>query len=162
VLRFVLSLRFVMLIASVGAAIGALLMFWEGVAEMTKAALALVSGDDRETVITWIMRGTDAFLFGIVLVIFAYAVALGFVLDPALRDHESLPTWMRVGSVSELKDALVEVILLYLLVDFATDWPQTEGELSWSILAKPLSILAIAAAFGIFSRRHSDTSGSRQ
>src|SRR5262245_1896100 len=106
-----------MLVASVGAAIGALLMLWEGGVEMAEAALALVAGDDRKAVVTLIMRGTDAFLFGIVLIIFAYAIALGFVLDPALKGHESLPSWMRVGSVSELKDALVEVILLYLLVD---------------------------------------------
>jgi hypothetical protein len=37
---------------------------------------------------------------------------------------------MRVNGVSELKDTLVEVILIYLLVDFATDWPESEGELS--------------------------------
>ena len=103
--------------------------------------------------ITSIMRATDAFLFGIVLVIFAYAVALGFVFDATTKQMERLPPWMRVSTVSELRDALVEVILVYLLVDFATDWPQTEGDLSWVILAKPLSILAIAAAFSLFASR---------
>jgi uncharacterized membrane protein YqhA len=161
VLHFILSLRFVLLIASVGAAIGAILMFWEGGAEMTEAALALLAGHDRQTVITSIMRGTDAFLFGIVLVIFAYAIALGFVFDPALEDIKRLPSWMHVSSVSELRDALVEVILLYLLVDFATDWPQSEGEvLTWVILAKPLSILAIAAAFSLFATRDPPTGPS--
>ena len=37
-LHVVLSLRFVMLIASAGAGVGALLMFWEGGAEMALAA----------------------------------------------------------------------------------------------------------------------------
>ena len=46
---------------------------------------------------------------------------------------------------------------MYLLVDFATDWPESEGELSWTILAKPLSILAIAAAFGLFATLHPQT-----
>ena len=159
-LRFVVSLRSVMLVASVGAAIGAVLMFWEGGAQMATSALALASGDDREFVITSIMRGTDAFLFGIVLIIFAYGVAIGFVFEPSAEGMEGLPSWMRVTSVAELRDALVEVILLYLLVDFATDWPEIEGAPSWAILAKPLSILAIAAAFGLFPNYRSPTDRS--
>jgi uncharacterized membrane protein YqhA len=155
VLQVALSLRFVMLIASVGAAIGATLMFVEGGSEMAGAAAALLSGEDKKVVITAIMHGTDAFLFGIVLVIFAYAIAFGFVFDRTLAGWERLPSWMRVSSVSELKDTLVEVILLYLLVDFATDWPESGGELSWQILAKPLSILAIATAFSLFATLHS-------
>ena len=154
-LRIVLSLRYVMLIASFGAALGAFLMFWQGAAEMAGAAFALAEGSERAAVITAIMHGTDAFLFGIVLVIFAYAITFGFVFDPALEGWGTLPAWMRIGSVSELKDTLVEVILLYLVVDVATDWPQTQGEISWHILAKPLAILAIAAAFGLFAILHS-------
>jgi uncharacterized membrane protein YqhA len=152
-LRFVLSLRFVMLVASIGAGIGALLMFWEGGSEISEAAFALLSGDDRTAVVTSIMHGIDAFLFGIVLVIFAYAITFGFVFDPSLEGWQSLPAWMRISSVSELKNTLVEVILLYLLVDFATDVPSSEG-LSWQIVAKPLAILAIALAFGIFAMLH--------
>ena len=153
-LRFLLSLRFIMLIASIGAAIGATLMFWEGSEEVLKAAIALMSGEDRNVVIIAIMHGTDAFLFGVVLVIFAYAIALGFVFGPTLPGWDTVPPWMRVSSVSELKNTLVEVILLYLLVDFATDWPETQGEFSWQVLAKPLSILAIAVAFGVFGALH--------
>ena len=153
-LHFALSLRFVMLIASVGAGVGALLMFWEGATEMLAAADDLVSGGGRVAVITAVMHGIDAFLFGIVLVIFGYAIAFGFVFDPSLPGWQSLPSWMRITSVSELKNTLVEVILLYLLVDFATDWPDSEGEVSWTLLAKPLAILAIAAAFGLFATLH--------
>lgn len=153
-LRVVLSLRFVMLIASVGAAIGATLMFWEGAAEVAGAAGALLEGEDRKKVIAAVMHGTDAFLFGIVLVIFAYAIAFGFVFDRTLPGWERVPAWMRVNNVSELKSTLVEVILLYLVVDFATDWPEGQVSMSWEMLAKPLSILCIALAFGAFSALH--------
>lgn len=153
-LRLILSLRFVMLIASVGAAVGATLMFWEGAAEVAEAAGTMIAGGDRKAVIAAIMHGTDAFLFGIVLTIFAYAITFGFVLDPSLADSDRVPSWMKVSSVSELKTTLVEVILLYLVVDFATDWPEDEGTMSWEMLAKPLSILAIAVAFGLFSALH--------
>jgi uncharacterized membrane protein YqhA len=143
-----------MLVASLGAGIGAILMFWEGGTEIVHAAAALVSGHDRDAVITAIMHGTDAFLFGIVLIIFAYAITFGFVLDPAHDGWETLPGWMRINSVSELKNTLVEVILLYLLVDFATDVPGREDAEPWSIVAKPLAILAIALAFGVFALLH--------
>jgi hypothetical protein len=64
---------------------------------------------------------------------------------------------MRVSGVQELKNTLVEVILVYLIVDFVTDWPDTAADLPWQILVKPISILLIAAAFYLFtgSRSHS-------
>ena len=130
------------------------MMFWEGGVEMVNAAGELASGAGRELVVTSVMHGIDAFLFGIVLVIFAYAIAFGFVFDSSIEGWHSLPAWMRISSISELKNTLVEVILLYLLVDFATDWAELEGDPAWTLLTKPLSILAIAAAFGIFSALH--------
>lgn len=145
-----------MLIASVGAAVGAILLLWEGAAEVFHAALALAEGAERKLIIASIMHGTDAFLFAIVLVIFAYAITFGFVFDRTLPGWGRLPDWMRINSVSELKSTLVEVILLYLLVDFATDLPQIQT-LSWQILVKPLSILAIALAFGAFAALHPAT-----
>ena len=114
----------------------------------------MVSGEDRKKVIAAIMHGTDAFLFGIVLIIFAYAIAFGFVFDRSFADSGRVPAWMRVNSVSELKTTLVEVVLLYLVVDFATDWPEGQVTMSWEMLVKPLSILAIAVAFGVFSALH--------
>jgi len=153
-LRLILSLRFIMLVASVGAAVGAALMFWEGAAEVAGAAGGVVMGEDRKAVIAAVMHGTDAFLFGIVLIIFAYAIAFGFVFDRSFAGSDRVPAWMKVNSVSELKTTLVEVILLYLVVDFATDWPEGQLEMSWEMLAKPLSILAIAVAFAVFSALH--------
>ena len=153
-LRLILSLRYIMLIASLGAAVGAALMFWEGAAEVAGAASGLWSGEDRKAIIAAIMHGTDAFLFGIVLIIFAYAIAFGFVFDRSFSDSARVPAWMKVNNVSELKTTLVEVILIYLVVDFATDWPEGNVAISWEMLAKPLSILAIAVAFGVFSALH--------
>ncbi|MER2510145.1 YqhA family protein [Amaricoccus sp.] len=152
-LHAILSLRFVMLIASFGAAVGATLLLWEGMAEVFHAALALMAGEDRPLIIASVMHATDAFLFGIVLVTFAYAITFGFVFDQSLPGWDRLPAWMRINNVSELKSTLVEVILLYLLVDFATDLPESHGG-SWQMLAKPLSILAIAVAFGVFAALH--------
>jgi len=135
-----------MLIASLGVALGALLMFVEGGTKMMRAAHAALGPHETTAVIALIMTGTDAFLFGIVLVIFSYAITFGFVFEVPPAARSSVPEWMRPKDVDELKSALVAVILIYLVVDAATDWPATE-DLSWPALIKPVSIVLIAAAF---------------
>jgi uncharacterized membrane protein YqhA len=90
-LRFALSLRFILLI---------------------------------EGAIAQVMGGTDVFLLGIVLVIFAYNIDFGFVFELGEGEKERLPGWMRPAGMHQLKTMLVGVILVYLVVDFATDWAE--------------------------------------
>lgn len=133
-------------------------MFWQGAVKIVEAA-RLSPGDNAKAVIVQVMSGTDTFLFGIILAVFAYAIAFGFVFDLSTEDRKSLPAWMRVGGVHELKDTLVGVIIVYLIVDFTTDWPGTDDDLPWQTLVKPISILLIAAAFYLFAARPQSRSG---
>ena len=59
--------------------------------------------------------------------------------------RERLPDWMYVDNVSELKHTLLEVIIVYLVVDFATDLAVTSDVLAWEYLVKPIAIVLIAA-----------------
>jgi hypothetical protein len=68
-----------------------------------------------------------------------------------------LPAWMRVNGLGELKHTLVEVILIYLIVDFATDIAEGEGHLSWRMLVMPLSILLIAGSLWLMGGRAPET-----
>ena len=145
-LRFVLSLRLVMLIASLGAAIGAALMFWEGGLKLAAAAAAMLETHDAKAVIAPVMAATDTLFFGVVLVIFAYAITFGFAIDLPTEAEEKLPGWMRVEGIGELKRTLIGVVLVFLIVDFATDWSDNESSQSWLMLVKPISILLIAGA----------------
>src|SRR5205823_3321715 len=54
-LRFVLSLRVVMLIASLGSAVGAALMFWEGGVKLLAAIAAIFDTHDSKAVIAPVM-----------------------------------------------------------------------------------------------------------
>lgn len=155
-LRIALRLRYVMLVASFGAALGALVMFYEASASMVGAAAAIFQGQESKQVIAQVMGGTDVFLFGIVLVIFAYAIAFGFVFNLTAEERAQMPGWMRATGMGELKATLVGVILVYLVVDFATDWAVNTSELNWLILVKPISILLIAAAFRLFAVARTD------
>ena len=146
-LRFALSLRYIMLIASVGTAAGALVMFWIGSVHMFKSAYAAAIDHDVKGAVAQVMGATDTYLFGIVLIIFAYNITFGFVFDLSKAERQVLPAWMRPSGMHELKTTLVGVILVYLVVDFATDWAESNFADGWTMLIKPISILLIAGTF---------------
>src|SRR6476659_10197366 len=80
-LTFLLSLRMIMLICSAGAMVGALLMFLQGGVILHEAwHTVLAEGDAVQKQVTVpVLEAVDSFPFGIVLVIFAYGIAIGFV-----------------------------------------------------------------------------------
>jgi uncharacterized membrane protein YqhA len=146
-LRFALSLRYIMLIAAIGTAAGALVMFWLGTVHMFNGAYAAGIDHDAKAAVAQVMGATDTYLFGIVLIIFAYNIAFGFVFDLDKAERQVMPAWMRPSGMHALKTTLVGVILVYLVVDFATDWAESNFVDGWSVLVKPISILLIACTF---------------
>ena len=151
-LRLFISFRFIMLIASVGTALGALVMFGEGAGHVIRGANMVISREDPRLASALVMSATDSFLFGIVLLIFTYSIAFGFVLDLPPDIRRAVPSWMRVEGVQELKNTLLSVILVYMVVDFATDWAAAEGPLPWDKrLAKPIAVVLLAVAYRIMN-----------
>lgn len=147
-----LAFRYVMLIAALGAVLGAVLMFWQGGTDLIDATRSMAALDSAKGVTASVMHATDSILFGVVLIVFAYAIAFGFVFDLSPEATEHLPVWMRVESVSSLKQSLIEVILVYMVVDVATDWIENDPRLEWSSLVKPVAIVLIAGASRLLSR----------
>jgi uncharacterized membrane protein YqhA len=152
-IHFVLSLRWITLVAALGAAIGAVLMFGVGGA---KLAHAFGFGETGGlSVAALVMQAADAFLFGLVLVVFAYAIAFGFAFDLPEGARARLPRWMRVDGIAEIKITLIEVILVYLVVDFVTDTVELETQVSWDMLVKPVAVLFIAGALRLIETKRS-------
>jgi uncharacterized membrane protein YqhA len=152
-IRLVLSLRWITLVAALGAAIGAVLMFGVGGA---KLAHAFGFGETGGlSVAALVMQAADAFLFGLVLVVFAYAIAFGFAFDLPEGARARLPRWMRVDGIAEIKITLIEVILVYLVVDFVTDVVEVETQVSWDMLVKPVAVLFIAGALRLIETKRS-------
>lgn len=150
-LRAVLSLRFVMLFGSFGALIGGLVMFWEGATKLASAVLTFWRpGGQENAAIGFVMAATDAFLFGVVLMIFAGAITFGFVLNVSPQQKESLPRWMQIGGVTQLKRTMVEVIIVFLVVDYASDMAE-QDHVSWDALVKPAAVILIAGALRLIS-----------
>jgi len=147
-LSFLLGLRAIMLIGSAGAMVGALLMFLQGGFYLHEAWHTLLTpGEASERQVTVpVLEAVDAFLFGIVLVIFAYGIAIGFVFTLPEAVGRSLPNWMKIEGVSQLKGILSEVVIVVLIVIFARVVVEANGHMQWSMLVLPASILMIAIA----------------
>ena len=151
--RYLLPLRFLTLLACLWALLGAILMFGLAGAKLQHAAEALWLGSfgQAKALTAAVMGATDASLFGVVLIIFAYAITFGFVFRLNSRARERVPGWMQIENVSELKHALIEVIIVYLVVDFATDLATGDRVLAWETLVKPVSVVLIAATLRLMA-----------
>lgn len=147
-IHFILSLRWIALIAALGAALGAMLMFFEGCLKLAHALEIMVqpSADADISVIATVMQATDAFLFGLVLIVFAYAITFGFAFKLPTSLRSTAPLWMRVEGLGEIKITLIQVVLVYLVVDFVTDVVESETRVTWEMLVKPAAIVLIAGA----------------
>jgi len=147
-LTFFLSLRAIMLIGSVGALVGSLLMFLQGGVFLHEAWHTILAEGDavQKQVTVPVLEAVDSFLFGIVLVIFAYGIAIGFVFTLPEGYGQRLPVWMKVGGVGQLKATLAEVVIVVLIVIFARIVVEANGHLQWSMLVLPASILMISLA----------------
>ena len=153
-LRAALSLRYVMLVGALAALCGAFLMFFEAAAKLAGGLRTLLDADGSsgKTVIAAVMGATDASLFGIVLMFFAYGIVFGFVVELDAQTRDRLPRWVRVDGIAELKQTLIEDILVYLVVDFATDVAEGQNHLSWGTLVMPTAILLLSGALWLISR----------
>jgi len=152
-LQAFLAFRYIMLIAALGAVLGAITMFWQGGTNLIDALTFLAVPDSGKAATASVMHATDAILFGVVLIVFAYAITFGFIVGLSPEATERLPGWMRVESVSSMKQSLIEVILVYMVVDVATDWTESDPLQNWSSLVKPVSIVLIAGAARLLSRQ---------
>jgi uncharacterized membrane protein YqhA len=147
-LTLFLSLRAIMLIGSAGALVGSLLMFLQGGFFLHEAWHTIMTEGDavQKQVTVPVLEAVDSFLFGIVLVIFAYGIAIGFVFTLPEGYGQRLPPWMKVGGVGQLKATLAEVVIVVLIVIFARIVVEANGHLEWSMLVLPASILMISVA----------------
>jgi uncharacterized protein (TIGR00645 family) len=116
------ALRYTLLVPVIVAFIGSTVMFANGTYHTAKAMSALVIGQhlgSSQEVTLPIIKALDAFLVGIILVIFSFGIYDFFIseLDPAERSSIR-PDWFKFESTGELKNKLIEVVLVILAIKF--------------------------------------------
>ncbi len=154
--------RFLTVVAVVGSLAGSLLMFCLGLVNIFDAFHLWLPGatDEAErepreaTSVISVIEGLDRFLIGIVLLYFAYGVYSLFVRPGEPERELSLPDWLRVKQIGQLKQVVAEVILVILFVLFLRvalrAFQDPVVTLDWleigTFLALPLSTLLLALA----------------
>jgi uncharacterized membrane protein YqhA len=123
-------------------------MFYQGFLFLFDAVGML--GEESDHGVTQItvpvLEAVDSFLFGVVLVIFAYGIVVGFLVRLPERLARRLPRWMKISGVGQLKQILAEVVVVVLIVIFARVVVESGGHFDWSMLVLPVSILLLAGA----------------
>ncbi|PKP59220.1 MAG: hypothetical protein CVT89_01545 [Candidatus Altiarchaeales archaeon HGW-Altiarchaeales-2] len=145
--------RYIIIAPVICSFIGAILAFYVGVYATWEAIYMLINNNTLE-IEGQLIKVMDAFLMGLILIIFSFGVYDLFVskLDPA-EASGIRPNWLKFNDVGELKVMLTEVILVILTILFF-EWVQHNiNHLeSWSILVIPIGVLFIAVGIGVFKK----------
>lgn len=115
------ELRYTILLPVIVGFFAAMVMFVIGSYHVYNATAALVlQGQFSSSSVTLpIIKALDAYLVGIILVIFSFGVYDFFIseLDPA--DNAGIrPDWFKFDSTGDLKNKLIEVVLVILAIKF--------------------------------------------
>lgn len=150
------SFRFVTILAVIATLFGALLMFLSGSAETIAAYQVFLgftevhnAGGATVEATVKLLSALDQFLFGLVLLYVAYSIYFLFIAGEAAQGTRALastPDWLKVQSLGEMKQTVLEVIVVLLAVLFLKIGLETQTDLSWEILLIPIGIVAIGIA----------------
>jgi len=99
-----------------------------------------------------IAESVDALLFALVLLVLAIGTSTLFLSSASGRENESIPAWMRVKSLTELKMLLWEGILLTMVVAAMTDIMTNIRNLTLFTLILPGSILILSVSYFLLKK----------
>jgi uncharacterized membrane protein YqhA len=97
--------------------------------------------------ITFLIQAIDAFLIGLVLMIFSGGIYNLFIhqLDSSTTE---LNSWIKIRSIEQLKRILAQLVILVLFVKFLEVALQnTPSSYRWEMLILPLGIVILALKF---------------
>lgn len=153
-IRLLLQLRWLAVLIALFSALNAVAMVAVGVARAISAYGVIVegppwTGEHRPGAM--LAESIDAFLIAMVFVVFTIGTSTLFLLRDE-RALESVPAWMRVHDLAELKFLVWEAILAAFVVASAGEFA-IAGERSWTMLVLPVATLILGA--GLFLTRRS-------
>ena len=157
------AMRYVTLVPVLFAFVGAILMFVIGAIESWEAISELVNkiyshsehASQAVAVETKLIRAIDAFLLGLVMMIFSYGIYDLFVSELSPADTAGVrPDWLKFHNISELKTTLAHVVLIILVITFfemVLDGDDRFVE-PWSFLVVPAGVLLIGLGLAVFEK----------
>ena len=148
------ALRYIVFIPVIFSFIGSVMMFIIGAHDCIEAFYKLI-GFHNNDVLIYLIKSVDAFLFGLVLLIFSFGMYDLFISKIDIDHSQDIrPDWMQFTDLGELKKYLAEVILIILIIMFfeLVIGHLHEFEGVWSFLVIPIGALLIALSIGLFKK----------
>ncbi|HVU51755.1 MAG TPA: YqhA family protein [Polyangia bacterium] len=101
-----------------------------------------------------LLHSLDYMFVAIVFIVLALGFAKLFLAGPKTTEAMSLPTWLRIDSIAELKVLLWETILLTLVISALSELTTGLFErLDWSALITPTAIFALAFSLYLVKKK---------
>ncbi len=107
-----------------------------------------------ELVVVSLIESVDAFLFALVLLIFAFGIYQIFITKHAIDALESEHSWMNIRNISELKTILIEVIIVILFVYFLKNTVIYHDQHLLEMIFLPVSILLLSVSLYFIRKGH--------
>ena len=156
-------LRYISLISVIASGVGSILMFIIGAGKTVRAYLIYFPGGVSTThdvsanlAVTYLIQSIDAFLIGLVMMIFSAGVYSLFIRRKDSSSAE-IDSWVNIKSITQLKRILAELVIVILFVKFL------EGGLkvgldgyTWEMLVLPMGILMLALSLKFMGLHSSD------
>lgn len=156
-------LRYFSFIAVIASGLGSVLMFIIGASKTVRAYLSFFPAGitqqgsaSANIAIAYLIQAIDAFLIGLVLMIFSGGIYNLFIhrLDSSITEANN---WLRVRSIAQLKRILAQLVILVLFVKFLeVALKNVLTSYSWEMLILPLGIVMLALALKLIDLEKPD------
>ncbi len=154
--------RIVLVVAVAASMFGAVLMFLLGV-KKTLAAYAIfldhlnaplkdsIIADNKS--IALMIQSIDAFMIGMVFIIFAYGITTLFIKKIHVAE-DNVFSWVRITNINQLKVIVGEMIVIILFVKFLEIILLSAQDLTFEMLVLPVGIALLALALKFLDLDH--------
>lgn len=145
-------LRFTTIVPVIFSTLSAFILFYLGSIEILESLQILlhINGDqDRlfSKVMTHVLGGIDAYLIGIVMILFSYGVYELFISKIDIgRTEDTEVQLLKITSLDQLKDKILKVIVMAMVVSFFKRLIELEARTAIDALLLAISILLIASS----------------
>jgi uncharacterized membrane protein YqhA len=144
--RHLLKIRYVAAVITLVTVLHALACLVLGVQTAIKGYRQVLTGHDAtERPGIEILHSLDFLFVAMVLIVVALGIAKLFLLAPSAQDDASLPVWLRIHSIGELKVLLWETILVTMVIIALSNFSVSINSApNWAALMAPAAIFLLA------------------
>lgn len=156
--------KYTILVAVFSALVGQLLLLYMGVVKVYSGVKFYLLKEDiseypehishSDVATAYLIQALDAFLVAVVLMYFAFSLFHLFLSKDPETTAKLFPGNIAPNNISELKQALSEVIIVILFILFLQEiWIELDN-IQWNLLVAPISIALLALSLRLVNFKH--------